>query len=184
MRSERDAVVALQQGDIDGLADLVRLHQLKALRTAFGILGDRSAAEDVVSDAFLKAYDRIRSFDADRPFEPWFYRLLVNLAIDHRRRARRAETIEQAPGTLNADAATARDEQLALAQHIQRLPRVERAVLLLHYYLDLDEAAIAGVLECPIGTVKSRLHRARERMRRSLTADPAEAWMPRSAQGV
>ncbi|MDQ6771648.1 MAG: sigma-70 family RNA polymerase sigma factor [Candidatus Dormibacteraeota bacterium] len=87
-------MAALQRGDIAGLTDLVRLHQLKALRTAYGILGDRAAAEDLVSESFLKVYDRIGSYDAGRPFEPWYYRLLVNAAIDYRRKSRRWQAAE------------------------------------------------------------------------------------------
>src|SRR5260370_38292366 len=79
------AIAALQTGDIRGLAALVNLHQLKALRVAYGILGSRSAAEDAVADAFIKVFEKIHTFDGSRPFEPWLNRLVVNTASDNAR---------------------------------------------------------------------------------------------------
>ena len=168
-----------------GLASLVRLHQLKALRIVYGILGDRAAAEDVVSEAFLKVVDGIARFDPARAFEPWFYRIVVNLAIDYRRKARRSETRPEVlpmQSTPPTDLDT-RELRIVLAQEIARLPRIERAALVLRYYLDMDEDAIAAVLNCPVGTVKSRLHRARQRLRVSLS-DPEHEWAPTPAEGA
>lgn len=185
MTDQDAAIVELQQGDIAGLAALVKLHQLKALLTAYGILGDRAAAEDVVSDAFLRVVDRIAAFHRERPFEPWFYRIVVNLAIDYRRKARRSETRSEMPPERSAASAEldARELRILMAEQIADLPRPERAVLVLRYYLDMDEATMATVLDCPVGTVKSRLHRARERLRVSL-ADPAYGWAPTPAEGA
>ena len=184
MTSQDAAIADLKQGEMRGLASLVKLHQLKALRTVYGILGDRAAAEDVVSDAFLKVVDGIAGFDTARAFEPWFYRIVVNLAIDYRRKARRSETRpESLPlPSPSADLDT-RELRIDLATEIARLPRIERAVLVLRYYLDMDEDAMAAILNCPVGTVKSRLHRARQRLRVILT-DPEHEWTPTPAQGA
>ncbi len=166
MEDQADGIAALQRGDIRGLATLIDLHQLKALRAAFGILGSRSAAEDAVADAFIKVFDKIRTFDKSRPFEPWLYRLVVNTAIDHSRLARRettfAEVIEEA-GTVDFDL------RLEVAAAIKALAPQERAVVVLRYYLDFDEKSISEILQTPIGTTKSRPHRARERLRRELS---------------
>jgi RNA polymerase sigma-70 factor (ECF subfamily) len=184
--TDQDAAIdGLKRGEIVGLASLVKIHQLKALRTAFGILGDRAAAEDVVSEAFLRVLDGIAAFDRRRSFEPWFYRIVVNLAIDYRRKARRSETrSEPAPqglgGTADLDA---REVRIDIGQQIAALPRPERAALVLRYYLDMDEESMATVLGCPVGTVKSRLHRGRERLRRSLS-DSEHDWVPRPAEGA
>jgi RNA polymerase sigma-70 factor (ECF subfamily) len=182
----QDAAIAeLKRGEMAGLASLVVLHQLKALRTVYGILGDRAAAEDVVSDAFLKVVDGIARFDSARAFEPWFYRIVVNLAIDYRRKARRSETLPESLLMQSAPSADldAGELRIVLAQEIARLPRIERAALVLHYYLDMDEDAMATVLNCPVGTVKSRLHRARQRLRVSL-ADSEHDWAPTPAEGA
>jgi len=144
------------RGGIAGLAHIVELHQLKALRTAYGILGDRAAAEDVVSEAFLKVVNGIARFDRARAFEPWFYRIVVNLAIDYRRKARRSEAPPESLPMQSGPSADldARELRIVVAQEIARLPRIERAALVLRYYLDMDEDAMATVLNVPVGTVK------------------------------
>src|SRR5690349_14956601 len=78
--SEQEAVRRLKRGDLSGLETLVNLHQLRAVRAAYLIVRDRGLAEDVAQDAFLRAYSRIGQFDEARPFGPWLYRIVVNLA--------------------------------------------------------------------------------------------------------
>jgi RNA polymerase sigma-70 factor (ECF subfamily) len=97
--SQEEAIAAVRRREMRGLATIVELHQLKARRTAYLILGDRAAAEDVVAEAFLRVWDRIGTYDVSRPFEPWLYRIVVNLAIDEqRRRARsRRDTVAAEP---------------------------------------------------------------------------------------
>jgi RNA polymerase sigma-70 factor (ECF subfamily) len=178
---ESEGIAALQRGDIRGLAALVDLHQLKALRAAFGILGNRSAAEDAVADAFVKVFEKIRTFDRSRPFEPWLYRLVVNTAIDHSRLARReaafADIAMETAGIGDVDL------RLAVASAVKALPPQERAVVVLRYYLDFDEKTISEILQTPIGTTKSRLHRARERLRHEMS-EPNERWALSPAEGV
>jgi len=166
VEDQAEGIAALQRGDIRGLAALVRLHQLKALRTAYGILGSRSAAEDAVADAFIKVFDKIHTFDGSRPFEPWLYRLVVNTAIDHSRIARRESAFAEASDeVMTVDF----DLRLEVTAAIRALSAQERAVVVLRYYLDFDEKAIPEILQTPIGTTKSRLHRARERLRHELS---------------
>jgi RNA polymerase sigma-70 factor (ECF subfamily) len=184
MTAEDEAIGALRRGEIDGLANLVGMHQLKALRTAYGILGDRAAAEDVAADAFLRVFERISTFSAGRPFEPWFYRIVVNLALDHRRRTRRAEqTTATIPEPVVAWDVEGLEEREALADLLRTMPPEERAVLVLRYYLDLDEASIATVVGCPVGTVKSRLHRARLRLRARMD-DQQDGWLQAASRGA
>jgi RNA polymerase sigma-70 factor (ECF subfamily) len=184
MSTEAEAIETLRRGEIDGLADLVGIHQLKALRTAYGILGDREAAEDVVADAFLRVFDRIATFTPGRAFAPWFYRIVVNIALDRRRRTRLAEqTIAAVPGPVVAWDSDRLEERVVVAGLLGTIPPEERAVLVLRYYLDLDEASIATVVGCPVGTVKSRLHRARLRLRVRMD-DPQGGWSPAGSKGA
>jgi RNA polymerase sigma-70 factor (ECF subfamily) len=184
--TQDDAIAALRRGEIGGLATLVDLHQLKARRTAYLILGDRAAAEDVVAEAFLRVFDRIARFDARRPFEPWFYRIVVNLAIDDQRRRARSQPDAEAllAETPVATDFAASDSRTDIDAQLATLPREERAVIVLRYFHDLDERAIASVLDCPVGTVKSRLHRARERLRVRLAATPDPVWAPAPSEGA
>ncbi len=169
----------LRSGDIGGLGILVRLHQLRAIRTVYAIVGDRRVAEDVVADAFLTLYDRIGQYDERRSFTPWFYRIVVNGALKAVRSRQRDSTnsqeedadwldqkVDLSPGP--EEEAIAREMRLLLLAAVYSLPLHQRAALVLRYYLDMDEASIAQTLGCPLGTVKWRLHAAKQRLRRDL----------------
>ena len=78
---EREAVARLKAGDIGGLETLVQMYQVQALRTAYLVTRGRHLAEDIVQTAFLRAYERIGQFDAQRSFGPWFLRSVVNAAL-------------------------------------------------------------------------------------------------------
>jgi len=177
--TEREAIAALRRGDINGLEPLVRRYQISAIRVAFGITSDRAAAEDVVAEAFITAFARIGQFDPRRPFAPWFYRIVVNDALKIIRRKRPMRMPACAVGALadraevafDPEAASLRREmQGAIIAAIQTLPPPQRAAVILRYYLNLDEAAIAAILGCPRGTVKWRLYAARQRLRPALAA--------------
>ncbi|MGH3147162.1 MAG: RNA polymerase sigma factor, partial [Rubrobacter sp.] len=88
---ERRAIERLKVGDIGGLEVLVRTHQTRAVRTAYLICHDRALAEDVVQAAFVRAYEKIERFDPERPFGPWFMKVVLNDAI--KAASRRERTI-------------------------------------------------------------------------------------------
>ncbi len=177
--NEALAVARMKAGDIAGLAEVVHLYQTRALRAAYLITRDRSSAEDVVQLAFLRAYQRIGQFDPTRPFGPWFLRSVVNAAVQTASQAARvvplepaatddraptsAELADREPGPdLRWEAVETREELwTALGQLTPR----QREAVVLRYYLNLDESEMALTLDCPPGTVKSRLHAARTRLR-------------------
>lgn len=174
---EQEAISDLRAGDIRGLETLVRLYQLPAVRTAYAITAGRDTAEDVVADAFLRVYDRIHQLDPRRPFAPWFYRIVVNGAL----KSLRSNKHTHSPNDLDIDwldlptdsagpeeEIATREMRLLLLSAIYTLPPHQRAAVVLRYYLDMDEATMARTLGCPLGTVKWRLHSARNRLRRTL----------------
>ncbi len=176
---EREAIARLKRGDIGGLEPLVRAHYVPAVRAAYLITRDRGLAEDIVQAAFVRAYERIGQFDSGRPFAPWFLRGVVNDAAKLAgRRARQvplraadncdpgvaaAIQVDPAPGpdVIFEQAETREEVWAALA----RLPPAQRAAVVMRYYLDLSEAELARELAAPVGTVKWRLHAARQRLR-------------------
>jgi len=171
---ERQSIDALRRGDIQGLESLFQRYQLQAIRTALLITNDRQLAEDIVMDSFLIVYDRIRQFDVRRPFLPWFYRIVVNNALmalrQKRRRTMRKEQEEllpRLPSGLHTPEEVCILAELddTLIQAFRTLPPKQRTAAVLRFYLDMDEAAMARVLGCPLGTVKWRLHAARQRLR-------------------
>jgi RNA polymerase sigma-70 factor (ECF subfamily) len=178
---EAEAIARLKQGDIGGLAALVRKYQVQAVRAAFLITRDRALAEDVVQEAYLRAYERIEQFDSGRPFGPWFLRSVVNDAIkaaSHRERWVSLEASDGAeavmadllahPNPGPADLVETADIRRAVWEALGTLPPTQRAAAVLRYYLGLSEAEVAEELACPPGTVKWRLHAARKRLRRLL----------------
>lgn len=183
--NERQAIVRLKQGDIGGLAVLVQVYQVRAVRAAALITRDRPLAEDIVQTAFIRAYERIHQFDDTRAFGPWFMRSVVNDAVKAVTRRRPHVSIEHAlPGDLRwlADPLPGPAELLeqaetaeALWEALALLPPEQRAALVLRYYLDFSEAEIADEQAIAKGTVKWRLHAARKRLRELLPD-----WRPRT----
>ncbi|MGI8687738.1 MAG: RNA polymerase sigma factor [Thermomicrobiales bacterium] len=174
---EREAIAALQRGDIGGLEALVRLHQLRAVRTSFAITGDRETAEDVVAEAFLTVYERISQFDSRRPFAPWFYRIVINGSLKAIRRTQRTLVHAGGIGVLDQwrdqlsgpeEASLTQEMREHLLEAVRALPPKQRAALILRYYLEMDDGEIGKTLGCPRGTVKWRLHAARQRLRQTL----------------
>jgi len=176
---EHEAIRRLKGGDLDGLEALVRLHQQRALRAAYLIVRDPALAEDVAQEAFLRVHNGIGQFDAARPFAPWFYRLVVNLALRAAARAARQTSLDSpAPGSeltladLLADeapgpeqAAEQAEQRQRLWQALGRLAPEQRAAVVERYYLGLSEAEMAARGGLAAGTVKWRLHAARARLR-------------------
>jgi RNA polymerase sigma-70 factor (ECF subfamily) len=175
---EAEAIARLKQGDISGLEALVRKYQVQAVRAAFLITRDRALAEDVVQEAFVRAYKRIEQFDTGRPFGPWFLRSVVNDAIKAASRRKRWVSLEASDGAeaVLADLLAhpnpgpaalveAADIRRAVWEALGTLPPTQRAAAVLRYYLGLSEAEMAEELGCPPGTVKWRLHAARKRLR-------------------
>lgn len=95
---EQLAIQRLKNGDISGLEYLVTQYQVQAVRAAFLITRDPGLAEDIVHDAFLHAYRAISSFDATRPFKPWFMRIVVNSSVKLMQRSARQVEVEGETG--------------------------------------------------------------------------------------
>jgi RNA polymerase sigma-70 factor (ECF subfamily) len=167
---ERDAIQQLKRGDIAGLEVLVRRYQVQAVRAAYLVVRDRALAQDVVQTAFVHVFERIERFDPQRPFGPWFLKMVLNDSIKVTYRRGREVSLPDDPTVVDSDtgperaveqAETADEVWLALA----RLTSDQRAAVVERYYLELSEAEMAARIDRPTSTVKSRLHAARERLR-------------------
>jgi len=156
----------------------VRRYLPIAHRTAL-LLGAGAEADDVVQEAFVKAYRGLAGFRVGAPFRPWLLRIVANETKNLHRSAARRRTRESAPvdpTDLFPKLSTAADpadqvvgsEHAVLRAELLRLPVNHRSVLICRYLLDLDEAETAAVLGIAPGTVKSRGHRALSRLRRNL----------------
>ncbi len=178
--SEANAVAQLKRGDISGLEELVRLYYVRAVRAAFLVCHDRDTAEDIVQAAFIRAYERIHQFDANRSFGPWFLRIVVNDARKvNLKRKRDApmeieadEEIASLPSQEAAldDLVVEGETSQAIWEALGRLSPGQRSAIVLRYYLGLSDSDMSSRLAIQPGTVRWRLHVAKQRLRELLPA--------------
>lgn len=165
-------------GDPVSFEVLVRKYQNRLFNTIYHVVGSREEAEDVVQEAFVQAYLKLESFKRNSAFYTWLYRIAFNTAISHRRRKRpevSVEAVRDALGDEPMDADEGPGEHLLRQERAKQvhsalsaLTEEHRAILVLREMEGLCYERIAEVLDLPVGTVRSRLHRARMQMRHQL----------------
>jgi RNA polymerase sigma-70 factor (ECF subfamily) len=171
-----------QRGQNQYFELLVRRYMQKAFHIAFGFTRDTETAKDLSQDAFLRAFAKIKQFDGRSTFYTWFYRILVNLCLDHARR--NGKVVWQSLDDLS----DARGEQRQLADHrfqpdqeaiageatrrasetLQAMPNKQRTAFMLRNQQGLSIADVAKVMKTTEGTVRVYLHRAVAALRQSL----------------
>lgn len=181
MRDE-ELVALSQQGDRQCFEILVRRYMEKAYHIAFNFTRDTETAKDLSQDAFLRAYANLKQFDGRSSFYTWFYRIVVNLCLDHARRRRRVawESLdytsdEPAEQRQLADSTYAPDQQAIAGEAKRRvdktletMPKKQRTAFLLRNHQGLSIADVAKVMKTTEGTVRVYLHRAVAALRQSL----------------
>jgi RNA polymerase sigma factor (sigma-70 family) len=177
---DAEAVARARDGDLDAYGVLVARYSLRAHRAAF-LLGAGEESDDVVQEAFVKAFRHLSRFRAGESFGPWLLRIVTNetrnLARSRRRRAALAVRLGAAESADTAadapvDEVLAAERRAQLVAAVRALPDRERQVLVCRYFLDLSEAETAQVLAWPLGSVKSRTWRALNRLRVQLAPGP------------
>jgi RNA polymerase sigma-70 factor (ECF subfamily) len=187
--AEAELLARARGGNLFAFEEIVKRYQRRVYATAIRIVRRHDVADDVVQEAFLRAHQALARFDLARPFGPWICRIAANLAVNHVRSPRaREEPLPEAhaetpaagasplTGVLDAEA------RLELARALEGLSADQRAVFVLRVFDELSYKEIAETLEISIGTVMSRLSRARERLRVALTPYLGAA-MARRAEG-
>lgn len=176
---EREAVERLRRDDAGGLEALVRRYHDRAVGAAYLVVRDRVLAEDVVQGAFVRAFEKIHRFNPDRPFAPWFMKIVLNGAVEAARRRGREATREVAdgerllvrladPGAGPHAAAERSETRRRVWAALGQLPPAQRAVVVQRYYLGMSEAEMAESGASPAGTIKSRLSSARRSLAKIL----------------
>jgi len=158
LRSEQRLIRATREGSVEALETLYRRSWPQAYRTAYLIVRDEAAAEDIAQEAFLRAVRSLDQFDRSRPFTPWLHRIVVNRAIDWAR----ARALRREVGDAPLDTVSSRPDEAVgdIASSLAGLPPDQRAVVVLRYLLDYTPGEIAELLDVPRGTVNSRMRRA------------------------
>lgn len=174
--SDAELVRRCQAGSAEAFDDLVRRHQEKIFNSTYRFCGDRETAADLTQHAFLNAYRKIRDFQGDAAFSTWIYRIAFNLCMSHRRdagRHRLASLTSGSEGRMvepsyeeNAGERMEKDDtQRAVQEALGRLAEEEREIIILKDLEDRSYEEIGAILEIAPGTVRSRLHRARQSLR-------------------
>lgn len=175
---DRRLIAETLNGRTASFGELVRRYQDRLFNAALRVLDHEDDARDVVQDAFVSAYQSLRSFKGDSEFYTWLYRIAFNTAISLRRKRRALVSLEsgrageaahepedRSEGTRPGAALERTEEEAALQAALNRLSPEHRAILVLKDLDGMKYEEIAEVLGVPIGTVRSRIHRARLELR-------------------
>ncbi|MGM0846788.1 MAG: RNA polymerase sigma factor SigW [Bacillota bacterium] len=171
------------KGDQDAFAEVIELYKDKVFQICFRMLGNRHEAEDISQEAFIRAYVNIHTFNQNRKFSTWLYRIATNLCIDRIRKKKPDYYLDAevkgtegltmysqiaADGQLPEEEVEEMELQAEIQRQILKLPDKYRSVIVLKYIEELSLQEISGILDLPLGTVKTRIHRGREALRKQL----------------
>ena len=171
-KTEADWIKEASQGNTGAFAELVRLHRMRVVRTAFGVLGSPEEAEDVAQDVFIKVWHSLKDFQPDTSFASWLYRITVNASIDvlrHRKEESGLNVEYSSPTVRPEEHMIRRANQQRVRNAIAQLPESARTTLTLREFEQLSYKEIADILQIPIGTVMSRLNYARQSLKKILS---------------
>jgi RNA polymerase sigma-70 factor (ECF subfamily) len=193
---DSELIIRARSGDLRAREVLARRYREPAYLLALQLLGDPEEARDLAQDCLLRFFLKLDRFDADRPVLPWLRRIVRNGAIDliRRRKVRRADSLDSSGPEgeavevldLRADTegdALDRERQRCVWACLQQLSPAHREIVVLRDYQDLSYEQIADVLGVPVGTVMSRLHRARNALRTLVLERIPELALGAAARG-
>jgi RNA polymerase sigma-70 factor, ECF subfamily len=178
--SEDSRLIAqVRGGNLEAFARLYEKYKGQVYRTALAITRDREAAEDILQDCFLRTHAHMNTLNGENSIAPWLYRVTVNLCYNWLARGRRQVTswddiLGHLIGSRSPSPhrlAEAWELRSVILRAIDELSFDHRIVVLLYYLNDFNLDEIAYILECPVGTVKSRLFYAREKLKQRLATD-------------
>lgn len=171
------------KGDQNAFGEIVELYKDKVFQLCFRMVGNSHEAEDLAQEAFVRAYTHINSFNQNLKFSTWLYRIATNLCIDRLRKKKPDFFLDaEIPGNegltmysqipsknvLPEDQVVSLEIQQQIQDEISKLPEKYRSVIVLKYIEELSLNEISTILELPLGTVKTRIHRGREALRHQL----------------
>jgi len=166
--SDRDLVLRTRGGEVDAFGEIVRRYQSSVFNVCYRLLGERREAEDQTQEAFLRAYQRLDSYDSERPFGPWMRTIAGRLCLNHLEKHRaNLLSLDEESDRLPAgagepeDAHRAAERQRAIRRALLALPAKQRTALELRHFGGLSYAEIAEAMGLPLTDVKSHLFRGR-----------------------
>src|SRR5580700_8330829 len=181
---ERILIDRCKQNDRAAFDELVRKYEKRVYNLAYRLSNHYDEANDISIDAFIRVFQAIKMFRGDANFSTWLFRIVTNVYLDRRKRTRNKQHLSleeyialeensvarqiEDPAPLPSELAETRERDDAVRQAVGGLPDYQRAMIVLYHTEGLSYEEIAEVLSLPIGTVKSRLNRARLTLREKL----------------
>jgi RNA polymerase sigma-70 factor (ECF subfamily) len=175
---ETDMISRCQQGDQEALKEIFDKYHNKVYRIAFGVVRQREEALDVVQEVFIKLFRSIKNFKGRSHFYTYLYRMVMNTAIDHKRKTGKQfmSSLDEEGSFEPSDEAEKGPERILLQKELEervklamdKLPAEQKAALIFRDVEGLSYQEMAEAMGCSIGTVMSRLHYGRKRMQESL----------------
>jgi len=175
-------ILRARDGDVSAFESLYEKYKAQVYRTALGLVRDSFVAEEILQDCFLRVHANLHKLDGDRGLSPWLYRVTVNLCYTHLLRHKTynesldalAEVLPTSVAQMPERKLLRSELQAAVHDGIEALPVPHRTVVVLHYLQGLSVDEVAYTMQCPVGTVKSRLFYARQALRDRLSPLQAE----------
>ncbi|HOJ92038.1 MAG TPA: sigma-70 family RNA polymerase sigma factor [Dictyoglomaceae bacterium] len=179
--SDQALISLIKNGDKDAFTVLVKRYEKKVLNILFLQLGSIPELEDLAQEVFIKVFKNLKNFRGEAKFSTWLYRITINVSYDYRRKNKQVYSLDtplndEEDGTFEKfilddgkdplEEVEKRDLQEKLRKIIQGLSQEYQEVLILREYEGLSYEEIAKILNCPVGTVESRLFRAREELKK------------------
>jgi RNA polymerase sigma-70 factor (ECF subfamily) len=193
-RSDEALILLCREGDERAWESLIRRHQDRILNLAFQFMGNRDEARDLAQEVFVRLYQKVEQYDPQRPFQTWFNRLARNVCIDRYRQRKRDRVVVDTPveemSYLPSGAAPTdrrlemRERSEVIHRALDTLGEISREAIVLKDLQEHSIEEIAGMLRLPIGTVKSRIHRARIELAHAIQKLRGLGAQPEASNGL
>ena len=175
-QSDRDLVLQTLSGTVEAYGALVQDYQQSVFNVCYRMLGEHGRAEDLTQDTFIRAHQRLNTFDIERPFGPWIRRIATNLCLNQLKHNQPELqpiddelTVSEPQQPLNPEKAPEQLERNQAIRHaLLELPPHYQAVIELRHFQDMNLREIAAALDLPVNTAKSHLFRARKQLAKIL----------------
>jgi RNA polymerase sigma-70 factor (ECF subfamily) len=173
--SDRDLVLRTRGGEVDAFGEIVRRYQVSVFNVCYRLLGERRDAEDLAQEAFLRAYQRLRSYDEERPFGPWVRQVAARLCLNYLERpAPSSFPLDEendwpaATGEQPEAQARKREREQTIRRALVALPAKQRTAVELRHFQEFSYEEIAVAMGLPLSDVKSHLFRGRKALAEKL----------------
>lgn len=184
METDLSILEKVKNGDLNAFSELVLRHQKNLLRLALRVVRDLEVAEDVVQESFIKAYQKLHTFEGRASFRSWIFQIALNTA-KNKLRARRTETLDMDDVNLAVESRAEGDMiqadlKRAVQAEVAKLPTKQRTALSLRIFDDLSFAEIADIMNCPYDTAKANYRHAILKLRTTFAESHAlQNWVPK-----